>query len=376
MPIARSSRLAAALLTLGVLVALGVLAAECGGGDDGDAVATTTSSTTTSTTSTTTTTTTTLPSGPFAPLTGLHADADSPLFEQAAIVVKVSNNSTAQRNGNWRGIDQADIVIEERIESKATRFAVVFHSQLPEAVGPIRSGRTSDVDLLANLGKPILVYSGANNSVTGQLRSLQSDDLVKLVVDRGTSVDLVRDTDYNKPDNLFSNLVEIEEKYRDDAGTALPLFEYRSAALGERTVGSSNEGVTVVGADTVSFVWDEGNGYVRVQNDAVHTTEDETPLVFDNIIVLEVVYTPSIFAPGSVDAQTLGTGTLNLLIGGKRYEGTWSRESRTDAYTFLDSDGDPLRLDPGQTWMTLVPGGSYDFTVDAEISALVADLDE
>ncbi|MFT5202806.1 MAG: hypothetical protein ACI9C1_002201, partial [Candidatus Aldehydirespiratoraceae bacterium] len=65
-----------------------------------------------------------------------------------------------------------------------------------------------------------------------------------------------------------------------------------------------------------------------------------------------------------------------LLIGGKRYEGTWSRESLTDPYVFLDSDGDPLRLDPGQTWMTLVPGGSYDFAVDAEISALVADLDE
>ena len=379
MVITRSSRLAAALLILGLLVAFGVLATQCGGGDDGDAVATTTSSTTTSTTSTTSTTTittTTLPSGPFAPLTGLYADADSPLFEQAAIVVKISNNSTAQRNGNWRGIDQADVVIEERIESEATRFAVVFHSQLPEAVGPIRSGRTSDLGLLTNLGKPILVYSGANNSVTGQLRSIQSDDLVKLVVDRGTNVDLVRDTDYNRPDNLFSNLVEIEEKYRDDSGTALPLFEYRSAALDERTVGAANEGVMVKGADTVSFVWVEGNGYVRVQNAAVHTTEDETSLVFDNIIVLEVVYTPSTFAPGSVDAQTLGTGTINLLIGGKRYEGTWSRESLTDPYTFLDSDGDPLRLDPGQTWMTLVPSGSYDFTVDAEISALVADLDE
>ncbi|MEZ5244785.1 MAG: DUF3048 domain-containing protein [Acidimicrobiales bacterium] len=357
--------LVALIIVLGTLVVLG-------GGDDG-AVDVVASSTTSSTTTTSTTTTSTLPSGPFAPLTGEHIDADSPLLDRAAIVVKISNNMSVQ--DNWQGIDQADVVIEERIEANATRFAAVFHSILPESVGPIRSGRTSDLDLLANLGTPILVYSGANPSVTGQLRSLENDGLVTLVVDRGTNVDLVRDNAFSRPDNLFSNLVEIEEKYRDGAGVALPLFEYREATSGDRSAGVDVDGVTVKGADTVSFVWDETRGYVRVQNGDVHTTLDGTPFVFDNIVVLEVEYTPSTFAPGSVDAKTVGAGTLNLLIGGTRYEGTWSRESSTSAYQFFDAAGDPLRLDPGQTWMTLVPAGSYEFVVAPEIAALALEAD-
>ena len=353
----------------GILVALIAIvgALVVFGGDDAADPPPTTSSTSSTTTSSTTTTS--VPTGPYLPLTGEPVDADSPLLEQAAIVVKISNNESVQ--DNWQGIDQADIVIEERIEANATRFAAVFHSVLPEAVGPIRSGRTSDLDLLTNLGTPILVYSGANPSVTGQLRSLEDEGLVTLVVDRGTNVDLVRDNDFSRPDNLFSNLVEIEADYRETAGVAAPLFEYRHADSDERAIGTLGEGVTVEGADSVSFVWDEARGYVRVQNGEVHDTLDETPFVFDNVVVLEVEYTPSTFAPGSVDAETVGGGPLNLLIGGKRYEGTWARESRTAAYEFFDSAGEPLLLDPGQTWMTLVPSGSYEFDVAPEIAALV-----
>lgn len=221
----------------------------------------------------------------------------------------------------------------------------------------------------------MLVYSGANPSVNGQLRALQNDGLVTLVVDRGTDVDLVRDNDFRRPDNLFSNLVEIEEKYRDSAGAATPLFEYLQAGRGERTLGTEVDGVTVDGADTVSFVWDETRGFVRVQNGEVHATLEGTPFVFDNIVVLEVEYTPSTFAPGSVDAKTVGTGPLNLLIGGERYEGTWVRDTRTDSYTFFDAEGEPLRLDPGQTWMTLVPTGSYEFAVAPEIAALALEAE-
>jgi hypothetical protein len=370
MQLNQRSLLAAGGILVALIAIVGALVVFGGGDEAADPPPTSSS---TSSTTTSTSTSTTLPSGPFLPLTGEGVDADSPLLDQAAIVVKISNNRSVQ--DNWQGIDQADVVIEERIEANATRFAAVFHSVLPESVGPIRSGRTSDLDLLANLGTPILVYSGANPSVTGQLRALQDDGLVALVVDRGTNVDLVRDNAFSRPDNLFSNLVEIEEKYRDGAGVATPLFEYRQADLGERSIGTLGEGVTVQGADSVSFVWDETRGYVRVQNGEVHSTLDGEAFVFDNIVVLEVRYTPSTFAPGSVDAETVGTGPLNLLIGGKRYEGTWSRASRTEAYQFFDAAGDPLRLDPGQTWMTLVPAGSYEFDVAPEIAALALEAD-
>ena len=259
------------IVALVLLVMLIVVLSGDGGVDVADEEPTTT---TTTSTTTTTTTTTTVPSGPWLPLTGESVEDGSPVLDQAAIVVKISNNEgaggSAQDFNNWRGLDLADVVIEERIEVDATRFAAVFHSVLPESVGPIRSGRTSDVDLLSNLGGPILVYSGANPSVTGQLRALAADGLVSLVVDRGTNVDLVRDTEFRAPDNLYSDLIEIEEKYGEEAGAATPLFEYGPATRTERSAGVDGPGVTIEGFDTVSFVWDETRGYVRVQLSLIH----------------------------------------------------------------------------------------------------------
>ena len=123
---------------LGPLLCLSLLAAACGGGDDADtaedATTTTTSEapatteeaeeeTTTTTSSTTSTTEAPAPTGPAWPLSGVPIggdDAGEPIHP--AVVVKISNNDDIARSV-LRGLDQADIVFEERIEQSATRFA-------------------------------------------------------------------------------------------------------------------------------------------------------------------------------------------------------------------------------------------------------------
>ncbi|GJM37343.1 MAG: hypothetical protein DHS20C19_07100 [Acidimicrobiales bacterium] len=352
-----------------LLVVLAVVAAACSGGgvDVAEDEPTTTSTTSTSTT----TTTTTEPEGPPSPLTGEALDDES-ILDAPAIVVKISNNNTVQ--DSWAGIERADVVIEERIEARATRFAAIFHSDLPDRVGPIRSGRTSDLDLLTNLGAPILVYSGANTTVTGQLRGLERDDLVTLVVDRATNVDLVRDDSLGRPDNLFSDLGEILEKYRDDAGTATPLFAAGFDADAP-SGGESGDGATVDGADSVAFVWDGEGSYVRVQNGEIHETADGEPFAFANVVVYETVYRRSTIDPDSVDADTVGEGAVHILRDGRRYSGTWSRAANTDPFLFTDADGNEIALTPGSTWVTLAPAGSYGFEVDDETAALLTEAD-
>ncbi|MEZ5166655.1 MAG: DUF3048 domain-containing protein [Acidimicrobiales bacterium] len=358
----------------GVLVALiaivGIALAVTGGGDDAAPPATTDAPTTVPTTDAPTTT---VADGPYAPLTGEPVPEGSPLLTQPAIVVKISNNYTVAADA-MIGIDRADIVVEERIEANFTRFAAIFHSDLPEEVGPIRSGRTTDLDLLANLGEPILVYSGANPSVSGQLRGLEGEGRVKLVVDRATNVDLVRNTAYGRPDNLFSNLPEILDKYGSEAGVAVPLFDYRHESF-ERSGGLPGDGVTITGSNIVSFVWDPAQGYVRVQDGEIHDNRGGEPIAVDNVVLLETEYRRSAVEAESVDAQTVGTGRFTLLVGGARLEGTWTRATRDDRYTFTDPAGNLILLDPGSTWVSLVPADSYDFAVDAETSALVLEAE-
>lgn len=368
MPRNRRGLPAAALLTALVLVA-----AACGGdgGDDGaersandeDADSTTSS-----------TTTTTLAPGPFAPFTGEEV-ADRPeLLEQPAMVVKISNND-ANSLAALTGIDRADIVIEERIEDRATRFFVLFHSDLPDEVGAIRSGRSSDLDLFGALGTPILVYSGANPGVQGQLNAVQARGDVVLVVDDGRGVDLYRDDSLARPDNLFADPTDVLDKFADRAGAPAPMVSFITPDADGRAPGDIGLGVTVTGRDVVSFVFVPGRGYVRVQDDVIHVTSDGDPLAVENVVILETGYDRSPIDPESIDAVTTGTGAASVLIGGELWTGTWERPERTDSYRLLDDDGAEILLDPGQTWISLAPAETYEFEVDAEIAEVARAVD-
>ncbi|MEZ5250331.1 MAG: DUF3048 domain-containing protein [Ilumatobacteraceae bacterium] len=163
--------------------------AACGGGDDDaaptttEAPATTTTEAPEPTTSSTDAPTTTegeAPStteadpttGPIMPLTGLPL-TDEVLAARPAMVVKIDNHPQARPQF---GLNGADIVFEENVEN-LTRFAAVFQTNAPAKVGPVRSGRTQDVDLLASFDEPLFVWSGGNPSVT---RAISSSTLVSL----------------------------------------------------------------------------------------------------------------------------------------------------------------------------------------------------
>ena len=306
--------------------------------------------------------------GPKAPLTGLSAEED--LTELPVVVVKVSNNDDRSLEA-LIGIDHADVVIEERIEDRATRFAALFQSDLPSDVGPVRSGRSSDLDLLANLGTPILVFSGANIGVLGQLRELAAEGKVVLVVNDVSDIYLVRSPDYEAPENLFTDPAFVREDFGSQAGAVTPVLNFRDSDSTDRPVGLDGAGVTVIGRDTVSFVHDPARGYVRVQDGAIHETRTGAELVVTNLVVMETEYLPSEIAAGSVDAVTIGEGLASVLIGGRRWSGTWSRESRETGYRFHTNSGEEILLEPGKTWLTLVPAGTYDFVIDEETTSLV-----
>src|SRR5690606_15220928 len=83
--------------------------------------------TTTTTTSTTTTTTTAPPPPPppVYPLTGLPV-TDPAVAARPTLVVKIDNSEPKARP--QIGLNQADVVYEERVEGAVTRLMAVFHS--------------------------------------------------------------------------------------------------------------------------------------------------------------------------------------------------------------------------------------------------------
>jgi hypothetical protein len=365
------------------VLALGLVAAACGGAQptiEPDAatapgVASTDAESGTATTDAAPATTApvVIEEGPKAPFTGLAVEEH--LLNTPALVVKISNNDDRSLEA-LIGIDAADVVIEERIEDRATRFAAIFHSQVPDVVGPIRSARTTDLALLANLGTPLLVFSGANVAVLSELRQFARDDGAVLIPDAGDGTYHFRDTYFLAPDNLFIDLGIVRDDFGAEAGIPVPIFAFRDAETDTRPASVDGSGVTVVGRDTVSFVHDPARGYVRVQDGAVHVTRDGVPLVFTNVIVMETRYVPNANDGESVDAITVGEGPVDIMIGGLRFSGTWSRSADTEPYVFTAADGDEIVLEPGTTWVTLVPQDTYEFSVDQASRGLVLGTDE
>ncbi len=118
----------------------------------------------TTTTSSSTSTTTTIPATIRQPLTGEPLASADDIIQRPALVAKIDNNAAAVPNHS--GLAVADIVFEEVVEGRTTRFAAVFHSQSSDPIGPIRSGRTQDIALFSSFNSPLFVWSGGNPGVT------------------------------------------------------------------------------------------------------------------------------------------------------------------------------------------------------------------
>ena len=110
--------------------------------------------------------------GPVNPLLGTPL-VDPAVATRPAMVVKIDNHPSARPQA---GINQADIIFEENVE-KLTRYAAVFHSEGSDPVGPIRSGRFQDINLVGSLNKPLFVWSGGNRQVSS---AIGKSDLVDL----------------------------------------------------------------------------------------------------------------------------------------------------------------------------------------------------
>ncbi|MFO8074929.1 MAG: DUF3048 domain-containing protein, partial [Egibacteraceae bacterium] len=104
------------------------------------------------------------PAAPW-PLTGVEAD-DEEALERPFLAAKLDNHPAARPQS---GLAEADLVIVELVEGR-TRLVPIWHSEWPEAVGPVRSGRLADADILPAFS-PAVAMSGADTPVWPELRS-------------------------------------------------------------------------------------------------------------------------------------------------------------------------------------------------------------
>ncbi len=335
------------------LAALALISAACGGGgESADSTSTTSTSTTTTTmkptttTSSTSTTSTTVPVTIRQPLTGAVLDSADDIVARPALVAKIDNNSAAVRNHS--GLAVADIVFEEVVEGRTTRFAAVFHSQSSDPIGPIRSGRTQDIDLFTSFFFPLFVWSGGNGGVT---RAINESTLIN----KGPNVA----RGYYRgpggaPHNLYTSTDVIwEQAPGDEPITPRQQFVYLEAD--EEFGGDASSGVKArVGSESIEWTWNpEFAKFDRSQRGRAHDDVLFGRIRSTNVVVMGVDYRPSSVDRHSPEAQTVGSGPVWVFSDGKLTTGSWVREVNTEPLEFITADREPIALNPGNTWIEL-----------------------
>lgn len=295
-------------------------------------------------TATNTPTPTPTPNGPFeypegvSPLTGLPYP-DQAARERRNLMVKISNYPPVVRPQS--GLNRADVVWEYEVEGGVTRFAAIFRSQAPDHVGPIRSGRLMDLQLVP-MYQALFSYSGASAPV----QDLILDAPWSLQVISPSIGDNCEEAGFCRfpQDGLaFEHTLYVDTNLVWERATARGIntgYRARGFAFGE----TPDEGGTAAtdvfidwyGQTDARWQWDEtAQRYVRFTDGVAHfDAAEDVQLWTDNIVIVEVPHEerPDLFEEESRSASQQinmwGSGRAYVFRDGQYYSGFWERRCR------------------------------------------------
>jgi hypothetical protein len=279
-----------------------------------------------------------------------------------ALVVKLDN--VEPQSHPHAGVNEADVVYEERVEGAVTRLLAIFQSTDVALVGPVRSARTSDIGIFTPLNRPLFAWSGANDFFEARIHKAA---VIDVGFDAATS-HYHRDRSRKAPSNLFlDSTAELRSAEGGRAGGAPPaLFQYRAAGASLPAGATAVAGVHITfgsgsGRADVEYRWD-GKGWARTQAGRPYVDTAGVQVAPANVVVQFVPYASSgvndSFGHPIPEAQLVGEGQAWVLTDGKLIEAHWAKGSLDAVTTYTDAAGTPIGLTPGRTWVALPPPGA------------------
>ncbi|HSU03751.1 MAG TPA: DUF3048 domain-containing protein [Nocardioides sp.] len=317
------------------LVAASLLLAGCGGGGGDEE---TPSSAASSEPTAAAETSEAPPEPTYWPLTGLERSGDAP--KHPVIVTKVDNTSSSAPQV---GLGKADLVVEELVEGGYTRLAAFYYSQVPAAIGPVRSMRASDIGIVPE--GATVVTSGAAQVTINRVNGAG----IPWITEGDAGV--YRETSRSAPYNLFARLGEISKRLKADEEPP-PYLPWGTPA--DLPKGAKARTLTAdFGAHATSWQFQDG-GYVNT--DSYAAEGDQFPA--DTVLVLRVKVGDAGYRDPAgypvPETKFEGTGAAMLFHGGRVVKGTWTKDGLTGAIE-LATKGGELTVPAGRVWVELVP---------------------
>jgi hypothetical protein len=308
---------------------------------------------------------------PRSPYTGLPIDEE--LLERPLLIAKIENSPQSRPQS---GLDAADIVYEEVVEAGITRFFVLFHSQLPDRAGPIRSARPVDTELLGGYGPSAFAYSGARAEVQSMLAGTPTVNVTE------GFAGFERDGSRRAPHNLYIRPADTLEgaiqRNAEPFGDIGWVFDDEPPA-GEVACPEPEEGqetavdcedpggfidIRMSNAYRTQWEYDEDEGlYRRYQDGNVFEVADGDTIGAANVVVLATRHYVGDTGYPETSVVTDDRRAV-VLRDGKRYEARWAKPTASDELVILTEDGEPFPLKPGPTWLHLPSEANMPGTLD------------
>ena len=300
-----------------------------------------------------TTTTTTAPP-PTCPLTGEPAPGGT-VPQRPAMAVKIDNYPAARPQS---GLDKADIIFEEPVEGGITRYAAVFQCQTSPLIGPVRSARNIDIGILGQLGTPLLAHVGGINPV---IANIDASPIVN--VDIGDSqAYMIHPPNHVPPDSDYTSSAIVYGLHPTMTTPPQPLFTY-SANTPPGGTAVSTVNIDFSGTSDVTWKWNKATDtFLRYYGFTPDMLADNVQNAASNVIVqyVQISYGPWLENDeGGLEVQAdlypNASGAAVIYRNGYAIPGTWHRTALGSPTQFDNDFGVPIPMQPGQTWVELVP---------------------
>lgn len=292
------------------------------------------------------------------PFTGLPLNQID-LAARRPLLIKLGNSPPERPQS---GLDKADIVVEHLTEGAITRFSAVFYCSDAAAIGPIRSARLIDLELVPMFGA-IFAHVGGSEPVRQMIAAsgigqADFDDYGRAPIFREIS-------ERKRPFNRYTGTPEMYAlAAKQNLITGAPLTAMRFEPM-QPAGGVPAATITVPYRKNLSdaeFTYDAMRGaYVRgtaasPQLDAV----SNQALTASNVLVLYAPHETTNIVEDSLGSRSIqitltGTGKATLLREGQAFDLTWSRTDPNSFFQFTTAKGNPIGFKPGNIWIEVVP---------------------
>ncbi|HEX9041599.1 MAG TPA: DUF3048 domain-containing protein [Trebonia sp.] len=300
--------------------------------------------------------TATRPRGPLLdPFTGKPVHALGPV-----LAVKIDNIVNARPQ---TGLQSADIVYVIPVEGGLTRFMAVYSSHIPKVVGPVRSARQSDLDILLQFGRPAFAWSGATPHLVPFIERASVADLYALQVGG-----YYRDFGRAAPSNLYASAPQLLREARHVSKARDIGFRFGARPPGGKPARSYSVHYP---AASYTFSWSAKDRRWLAWIDGAPAMATEGGQLGGTTVIIQYTQIATSrfeeYGGRPPYAKSTGSGKAVILRDGKEFTVRWSRPSGDGGTTYTLPDGQRMLFARGQVWVVLAPDSHHSFGNAAQV---------